>query len=149
MKAHQDVRSDDFVLFVYWDCTVFHIIREIQFTATLQKIQVGIQDCLQLFHIYLCTTGRDFWIEKLYAQNQNCSGLHRPFRVNFKSQANGTWSHDYPCQMPITKLMLCMNIDLKTSQIALPILKFGKEVASRASTADADSFLSNPKKEQF
>lgn len=45
--------------------------------------------------------------------------------------------------------MLCMNINLKSSQTPLPILKFGKEVASRASTADADSFLSNPKKEQF
>ena len=51
--------------------------------------------------------------------------------------------------MPTTKLMLCMNINLKSSQTPLPILKFGKEVASRASTADADSFLSNPKKEQF
>ena len=42
-----------------------------------------------------------------------------------------------------------MNINLKSSKTPLPILKFGKEVASRASTADADSFLSNPKKEQF
>ena len=41
--------------------------------------------------------------------------------------------------------MLCMNINLKSSQTPLPILKFGKDVASQASMADADSFLSNPK----
>ncbi len=88
-------------------------------------------------------------IEKSYAQNQNCTGLHSPFHIQLSSQANGKWLSSLNV-MPTTKLMLCKNINLKSSQTPLPILKFGKEAAaSRASTADTDSFLSNPKKEQF
>lgn len=130
-QAYQDVKSDDFVLHVHWDCTFPHInLWKYNIQPHNKKIYGGIQNCMKLFHVYFCTTGED----SLINFNHN-TGIVQPFHLHLSSQARGKW-------------LSSLNSKHKKAQTPLPILKFEKEAASRASTA-ADSFLSNPKNEQF